>query len=93
MDRVMIGVDPHKLPVTIEARDSREILGHDRGRECRNQDGDGLREEVETQADEAAGDGRRQHGDDQDHEEAGQHQHALSHHVHATASRRANLDP
>lgn len=26
MDRVIIGVDPHKLPVTIEARDSREIL-------------------------------------------------------------------
>ena len=25
-DRVIIGVDPHKLPVTIEARDSREIL-------------------------------------------------------------------
>ena len=26
MDRVIIGVDPHKLSVTIEARDSREIL-------------------------------------------------------------------
>jgi hypothetical protein len=26
MDRVVIGVDPHKLSVTIEARDSREIL-------------------------------------------------------------------
>lgn len=26
MDRVIIGVDPRKLPVTIEARDSREIL-------------------------------------------------------------------
>ena len=26
MDQVIIGVDPHKLPVTIEARDSREIL-------------------------------------------------------------------
>jgi len=26
MDRVIIGVDPHKLPVTIEARDNREIL-------------------------------------------------------------------
>jgi hypothetical protein len=25
-DRVIIGVDPHKLSVTIEARDSREIL-------------------------------------------------------------------
>ena len=26
MDRVIIGVDPHKLSVTIEARDNREIL-------------------------------------------------------------------
>jgi transposase len=26
MDRVVIGVDPHKLSVTIEARDNREIL-------------------------------------------------------------------
>jgi transposase len=26
MDRVIIGVDPHKLSVTFEARDSREIL-------------------------------------------------------------------
>jgi len=26
MDRVIIGVDPHKLSVTIEARDTREIL-------------------------------------------------------------------
>ena len=26
MDQVIIGVDPHKLSVTIEARDSREIL-------------------------------------------------------------------
>jgi transposase len=26
VDRVIIGVDPHKLSVTIEARDSREIL-------------------------------------------------------------------
>src|SRR6266498_240272 len=26
MDQVIIGVDPHKLPVTIEARDSREVL-------------------------------------------------------------------
>ena len=26
MDRVIIGVDPHKASVTIEARDSREIL-------------------------------------------------------------------
>jgi transposase len=26
MERVIIGVDPHKLPVTIEARDSREVL-------------------------------------------------------------------
>ena len=26
MDRVMIGVDPHKLSVTFEARDSREVL-------------------------------------------------------------------
>jgi transposase len=26
MDRVIIGVDPHKLSVTIEARDAREIL-------------------------------------------------------------------
>jgi transposase len=26
MDRVIIGVDPHKLSVTIEARDSREVL-------------------------------------------------------------------
>jgi len=26
MDQVIIGVDPHKLPVTIEARDSQEIL-------------------------------------------------------------------
>ena len=26
MDRVVIGVDPHKLSVTIEARDDREIL-------------------------------------------------------------------
>jgi transposase len=26
MDRVIIGVDPHKLSVTIEARDSGEIL-------------------------------------------------------------------
>jgi transposase len=26
MDQVMIGVDPHKRPVTVEARDSREIL-------------------------------------------------------------------
>ena len=26
MDRVVIGVDPHKLSVTVEARDSREIL-------------------------------------------------------------------
>jgi transposase len=25
-DRVIIGVDPHKLPETFEARDSREIL-------------------------------------------------------------------
>jgi transposase len=26
MDRVVIGVDPHTLPVTIEARDNREVL-------------------------------------------------------------------
>jgi transposase len=26
MDQVIIGVDPHKLPVTIEARDRREVL-------------------------------------------------------------------
>src|ERR1035437_6153341 len=26
MDQVIIGVDPHKLSVTIEARDSREVL-------------------------------------------------------------------
>jgi hypothetical protein len=26
VDRVVIGVDPHKLSVTFEARDSREIL-------------------------------------------------------------------
>jgi len=26
MERVIIGVDPHKLSVTIEARDSREVL-------------------------------------------------------------------
>jgi hypothetical protein len=26
VDQVIIGVDPHKLSVTIEARDSREIL-------------------------------------------------------------------
>jgi hypothetical protein len=26
MDQVIIGVDPHKLSVTIEARDNREIL-------------------------------------------------------------------
>ena len=26
MDKVIIGVDPHKLSVTIEARDTREIL-------------------------------------------------------------------
>ncbi len=26
MDRVVIGVDPHKKSVTFEARDSREIL-------------------------------------------------------------------
>jgi transposase len=26
LDQVMIGVGPHKLPVTIEARDNREIL-------------------------------------------------------------------
>jgi transposase len=26
MDRVIIGVGPHELPVTIEARDSREVL-------------------------------------------------------------------
>jgi transposase len=26
MNHVVIGVDPHKLPVTIEARDSREIV-------------------------------------------------------------------
>ena len=26
MDQVIIGVDPHKLSVTIEARDSQEIL-------------------------------------------------------------------
>ena len=26
MDQVIIGVDPHKLPVTIEVRDNREIL-------------------------------------------------------------------
>lgn len=26
MERVIIGVDPRKLPVTIEARDSREVL-------------------------------------------------------------------
>jgi hypothetical protein len=26
LDRVIIGVDPHKLSVTFEARDAREIL-------------------------------------------------------------------
>jgi hypothetical protein len=26
MDRVVIGIDPHKRPVTIEARDTREVL-------------------------------------------------------------------
>jgi hypothetical protein len=26
MDRVVIGMDPHKRSVTIEARDSREVL-------------------------------------------------------------------
>ena len=27
MERVIIGIDPHKLPVTIEARDNRETCG------------------------------------------------------------------
>ena len=26
MDQVIVGVDPHKLSVTIEARDNREVL-------------------------------------------------------------------